>query len=376
MESLVWANIQHRPTRSLVTALGVALGTVLILLTVGLARGFILERNKREANIGAEIIVRSAGTFGTGLTGNQPSLPVVRTEELNRIPGVKQTTPLIQYVYASENGFGFRAVEAVEFEKYSEITGVRILSGQIAQSDSEINIDVVLARERKVVPGNEIEVMGRMMKIAGIYTPECGARIKMRLPVLQERLAATGLCSMILVKCSTPADQDAVALRIQQASTARVQRIPSEVEDQIILTRDLPNLLSKIPALEVFLRVVVGIAIGISTLVILLAMYTTITERTREIGILKSLGATNGFILRTIEQEALLISFSGALIGFLFALLARYFITHVTSLRNIEFEPGWILTAFLVALIGGSLGGLYPALRAAHLDPVNALDYE
>ncbi|MBX7219432.1 MAG: ABC transporter permease [Blastocatellia bacterium] len=376
MKNLVWANIQHRPMRFLLTALGVALGTLLILLTVGLAHGFVNDRARREASIGAEIMVRSAGTFGSGMGSNQPSLPVSRAEELRRIPQVQAVTPVIQYIQAADSGFGFRAIEAVDFEAYSAISGIRIVSGGVAQTDHEINIDTQLAKERNVTVGSEIEVLGSMMKIAGIYAPECGARIKLRLPAMQERLAAKGLCSLLLVKCSDPGQQDAVAEQIQRASTLRAKANANEIEDQIILTRDLPALYSKLPALDTFLNVVIGVAVGISSLVILLAMYTTITERTREIGILKSLGATEGFILRAIESEALIISLTGALAGLVLSLGAQFLLVRATALKHIEFEPRWIGFAFAAALLGGMLGGLYPALRAARMDPIDALDHE
>ncbi|MBI4751446.1 MAG: ABC transporter permease [Acidobacteria bacterium] len=379
MDNLIWANVQHRPTRSLATALGVAVSTVLILLTVGLARGVLHERSTREAKVGAEIQVRSSGTMTAGIPTNQPSLPIARAEEIKKIAGVKIVSPIIQYVQASDSGLGFRAIEAINFEEYSQISGIRLLEGAAPQTDEEVIIDDHLVKERKVKTGQEIEVMGRMMKISGVYGPESGARIKMRLSTMQERLAAQNLCSMLLVKCESPAVQDAVAIQIQRNSDARVlnDKGGTEVADQVILTRDLPNFYARgLPALDTFLNVVVGVAMGISILVTLLAMYTTVSERTREIGILKSLGAPNSFILRVIEQEALVISAAGALLGYVLALSARFGITHATSIKNIEFEPHWILITFVIALAGGAIGALYPAWRAVRLDPVKALSYE
>ncbi len=378
MDNLIWANVQHRPTRSLATALGVAVSTVLILLTVGLARGVLHERSTREAKVGAEIQVRSSGTMTAGIPTNQPSLPIARAEEIKKIAGVKIVSPIIQYVQASDSGLGFRAIEAINFEEYSQISGIRLLEGTAPQTDQEVIIDDHLVKERKVKTGQEIEVMGRMMKISGVYGPESGARIKMRLSTMQERLAAQNLCSMLLVKCESPAVQDAVAIQIQKNSDARVlnDKSGTEVADQIILTRDLPNFYAKgLPALDTFLNVVVGVAMGISVLVTLLAMYTTITERTREIGILKSLGASKAFIIREIEQEALLICALGVVVGFLFSFLLKVGITKFTSLQ-VELEPRWMLYAALIGLSSGLLGALYPALRAANQDPVDALSYE
>src|SRR5688500_10966529 len=132
---------------------------------------------------------------------------------------------------------------------------------------------------------------------------------------------------------------------------------------------------SVVPALIVFIKVVVGVAAAISMLVILLAMYTTVTERTRQIGILKALGMSKAAIAWVIEKEALLVSFLGVVVGVLLTLLARFAVMRVTSL-TIEIEPRWILISLLVGLVGGSIGALYPALRAARQDAVDALSYE
>jgi putative ABC transport system permease protein len=110
-------------------------------------------------------------------------------------------------------------------------------------------------------------------------------------------------------------------------------------------------------------------------LVILLAMYTTVTERTRQIGILKALGMSKGKIAWVIEQEALLVSFLGVTVGVALTLAARFFVMRVTTLV-VEIEPRWLLISLLVGIVGGSIGALYPALRAARQDAVEALSYE
>jgi putative ABC transport system permease protein len=183
---------------------------------------------------------------------------------------------------------------------------------------------------------------------------------------MQEQEGAEGRASAILVACVDPAKQEEVAARIRE-------RFP---DDQLIFTRDLPEIYaSGVPALNVFIKVVVGVAASISMLVILLAMYTTVTERTRQIGILKALGMSKPSIAWVIEQEAIIVSFLGVTVGVLLTMAARFAVMRVTTL-TIEIEPRWILIALVVGLLGGSIGALYPALRAATQDPVEALSYE
>jgi len=104
-------------------------------------------------------------------------------------------------------------------------------------------------------------------------------------------------------------------------------------------------------------------------------MYTTITERTREIGILKALGASRGYIIAEIEKEAAVISLLGLAAGFLVSVVAGFLINRAYDLK-FEYGWRWALVAAGIGLAGGLVGALYPAVRAANLDPVSALAYE
>jgi putative ABC transport system permease protein len=121
--------------------------------------------------------------------------------------------------------------------------------------------------------------------------------------------------------------------------------------------------------------VLVGLAAIVSALVVMLAMYTTITERTREIGILKAMGASRRYIVMIIESEAILISVVGLVAGFVLSFLAGFAIHRVYGLF-FEYSWGWALTAAAIGILGGAVGALYPALRASNLDAVSALAYE
>ncbi len=129
------------------------------------------------------------------------------------------------------------------------------------------------------------------------------------------------------------------------------------------------------PALNIFLKVLVGLGAFVSTIFVLLSMYTTITERRKEIGILKSLGAPKSFIISTIEGEAFLIGVLGVILGFAVSFLASFIIGKTFELP-FEFSRGWILTAILIAVGGSLFGALYPAWRASTIDPVEVMANE
>ena len=126
----------------------------------------------------------------------------------------------------------------------------------------------------------------------------------------------------------------------EQVATNLQNRFP---DNQILLTSQIEELyMSSVPALGVFLNVVIGVAAVISALVILLTMYTTVTERTRQIGIMKSLGMSNVKIGWIITQEALLISFCGIVGGVLLTLLTRFVLTKFTTVE-VSIEPTCVI---------------------------------
>jgi putative ABC transport system permease protein len=365
MDNLVLSNITHRPARTFVSVLGVAVGVLLIVFTVGLAHGILRERGRREASVGAEIIVRAPGTLG--LSGGQSlALDVSRAAEIAQLEGVRLAVPLGQNTVGSDTGFGMRLLDGITLDEYSRLSGLRIVEGRAFEGGDEAIVDTNWKEGRQAKVGDTVQLYDRPFRIVGVYEPPGGGRIKIPLATMQEQNGGEGRCTNILVACVNPAEQDAVAARIHD-------RFPDE---QIIFTRDLPELYaSGVPALNVFINVIVGVAAAISTLVILLAMYTTVTERTRQIGILKSLGMSNTTVAWVIEQEALLVSILGVLLGVVLTFVARFAVMRMTSL-TVDIEPRWILIALAIGLVGGTVGALYPALRAARQDAVQALSYE
>lgn len=363
MDSLVVSNIRQRPLRSAISVLGVALGVALVMLFTGLAHGMSDDLQKRSSNVSAEIIFTRPGSIQ--LTSASVNLSTKYIPLLQQIEGVESVTPVIRHFYAS-GAFGVDQVEGVDWDSFSKMNNIRIIKGQAPKSPDEIVIDETKAARNHPV-GSTLKVFGdKQYRVAGIYAPESGARVKMTLGALQDALEAPDKCTFVYVKVKNPSEQVAVAKRIDAAFTG----------NKIQLTREVfATIENSIPGLTVFLRMLVVLAAIVSALVIMLAMHTTITERTREIGILKAMGASRAYIIREIELEALLISFLGMLVGFALAAGAGFGIHKATSLI-FEFSPKWALTAGAIGLLGGALGAFYPAARAANLDPVNALAYE
>ncbi|MGB8507776.1 MAG: ABC transporter permease, partial [Pyrinomonadaceae bacterium] len=304
----------------------------------------------------------------TGLSGTQRfALPVSRADEISRVEGVRVAVAVGQNTDTSDTGFGMRVIDGIPFERYAQMSRLQVVEGRpLGEGGDEAIVDSIWKEQHKAQVGDPVKLYGREFRIVGVYEPPGGGRIKIPLSTMQEQVGSAGQCASVLVSCEDPARQDEVAARIHE-------QFPDQ---QLIFTRDLPELYaSGVPALNVFVNVIVGVAAAISLLVILLAMYTTVTERTRQIGVLKSLGMSNVTIAWIIEQEALMVSVLGVLLGVVLTLVARFLVMRLTSL-TVDIEPRWLLNSLLIGLLGGTLGALYPALRAARQDAVEALSYE
>jgi putative ABC transport system permease protein len=363
VDNLVISNIRQRPLRSAISVLGVALGVTLVMLFTGLSRGMSDDLQRRSANVRAEIIFTRPGSIaGTSTTAN---LSTKYVDLLKQIDGVETAIPVIRHFYAS-GVWGVDQVEGVDWDSFSKMSNIRLVQGRGPKADDEIVIDETKASRNHPV-GSSLKLFGdKPFRVVGIFAPESGARAKLSLEALQNILEAPGKCTYVLVKVRNPAEQVAIARLINE-------KLPG---NKVQLTADFfPSIENSIPGLAVFMRVLVILAAVVSALVVMLAMHTTITERTREIGILKAMGASRRYIISEIEREALAISFMGLLVGFALAAVAGFFIHKATGLI-FEFGGWWALTAAIIGMAGGALGAFYPAARAANLDPVTALAYE
>jgi putative ABC transport system permease protein len=365
MDNLVLSNIRQRPTRTLISTSGVALGVILVILMTALVRGMLNDRIRREQGVGAEIQFCRMGSQTLSASNAMP-LDVRYADRLKKIPGVRMVSPIGHYVQNGNTGIGIEMIDAIELDTYSAISNLRIAEGRVFQADDEVIIDEFKAKHGKIGVGDRMQVFGNKMKVAGIYSPQIGSRIKMSLGALQRALSQENKCLAILVKVDDGVAPEEVARRIDA-------ELPN---NQIVLTRDIGlNYGGQIPGIQGFVRAVMALSMVVSSLVILLAMYTTITERTREIGILKSLGASKIYIIGVIEKEAVAISLIGVAAGLVVALIAAFVIERATTLR-LEFHWNGILRAALIGLGAGLIGALYPAVRAAKQDAVKALSYE
>jgi putative ABC transport system permease protein len=246
----------------------------------------------------------------------------------------------------------------------------RYLAGGPFQGPNDALVDDSFARAKHVKVGDTIEILGHPFRVAGIVEEGKGGRKFIQLPVMQELMGAQGKASIIYLKLDNPANADAVV--------DEIKKVPG-MESYFV--NSMSNYLSQMtpthyPGLSTFLNIVIAISVIIGFIVIFQAMYTAVMERTREIGILKALGASKFYIVNVILRETVLLAVAGIVVGVAFSVAAKIGIAHRFPTIPVRVTGDWILNSSLIAIVGAVLGALYPAFKAAQKDPIDALAYE
>jgi putative ABC transport system permease protein len=365
VNKLIVSNILYRPIRTALSALAVAIEVAMVMLFVGLAHGLVDESAHRLEGVGADILVQPpSSSFLLALS--QAPMPIKYGDLLKQIPHVLAVAPVL---FNFNSIGGLNIIYGIDTPTFDRVTGGFVYhDGGPFQNPYDILVDDLYARANHLKVGQTISLLNHDFHVCGIVEHGKGARLFIPLDTAEDLLQVQDKASIFFVKCTEPGYTDDVSDAIHRL-LSKYQVLPVKEYMSLMTSNNLP-------ALNAFITVIVAIAVGIGFLVIFLSMYTTITERTHEIGILKSLGASKGYIITLILREAGLLSAVGILGGYGIAAVARKVILAKFPTLSIELTMEWALYAAILALAGSALGALYPALRAAELDPVDALAYE
>ena len=363
VNKLVVENLKHRPIRTLLTVLAIALQVTMILTLVGLSRGMVEGAAIRNRGVGADVIIRPAGTSVIGLS----SAPM--SEKMLGFVA-KQPHVVLATGTAVHPIGGIDTVSGIDLDKFNAMSGgFRYIEGGPFQGPDEVLVDEFYARQNNLRAGSNVRLMNREWRVAGIVESGKLARVFVQLPVLQELTANTGKISLVYAKVDDAKNIAAVVKNLRE-------QLPG---NPIYSMEEYLSLISvnNIPGLNQFITVIVALSIAFGFLVVFLAMYTAVLERTREIGILKALGATPFYVLSILLRETALLAVLGSLLGILLTYCTRWIIMtkYPASLTQV-IVPDWWLIAAAIALAGAVLGATYPGMKAARQDAIEALAYE
>ncbi len=359
---LVFENLKHRPVRTLIGIVVIGIQVTLILTLVGLKEGTLSDQAARASGVGADIIVRPPSSSVVSMSA---SMLAGYAAKIDQQPHVKLSTGVLQ-----QGTDLFNYVTGLDLPQFNKLSGgFHFVAGGQFQGPDDVMIDEFYARQHKYSVGDTVMLLNRPWRVSGIYQPGMLTRVVVPLATLQNLTANTGKVSMIYVKLDDSSKTDQVASQLRDVLK----------DDRIYSMEEFTSLFStsNIPMLNGFIWVVIGLGVVVGFLAVLLSMYTAVLERTREIGVLKALGASPGYILNILLREAALIAIAGAIFGILLSYVTRFVIHNLVPANLIQaIVPEWWLIAGAIAIAGALLGALGPGLKAARQDAIEALAYD
>jgi putative ABC transport system permease protein len=362
---LVLENLKHKPMRSLLSFLLIGIPVTLILTLVGLSHGMLADSERRARGSGADIMVRGADAKAI-LSGGTATLSEKFLDLLARQPHVQAVMGVV--THPVELPLVVNGVDIDQFDKVSG--GLHFLAGGRFQGPEDVILDQYYAKQKKKHVGETIQILNRSWRISGVVEGGQLAHILVPLKTLQDLDSVKGKLTLVYLKLDDPANTDMVKESLKQLLPGYPIWSMEDVASQL---RESVNS----QGLNEFIAVIVGIGVVIGFAVVCLSMYMAVLQRTREIGILKSLGGSKGFIIRIIWAEALLLGLGGTAFGIILSYGARLAIEALQPASfQVEIVYAWWPRALAITLAGATLGALYPGLSAASHDPIEALAYE
>ncbi len=365
MGELVLRNLVHRPLRTLIAVLAVAVEVALVVLIVGLTSGLLAETAKRIEGIGADVMLQppSSSVF---LAFSGSPMPIKIGDKLKELKYVQAVAPtLLQF---SSSG-GLDVIYGIDRDTFRAVSGGFVfLQGHDMEGPEDLLVDDWAAKAKHIQVGQMFNLLSHDFHVAGIIEHGKGARLFVPLATLQNLVGAREKASVFFVKCTRPEHAADVMEEMRQTFPGYTIR---PLKDFLSLMTS-----TNIPGLRTFIDAMIALAVAIGLLVIFLSMYTTVIERTRDIGVLKSLGADKGFIVRALLSESAMVCAFGIFAGTGLSYLVRAGFLAAFPTLSILITPGWILRAAGIALAGAILGASYPAWLASRKDAVEALSYD
>ena len=365
MNKMIVSNLAHRPVRSAISILAIALEVTLILLIVGFALGMLHDSRSRQAGIGADVIVLPPASSGiVGLS--DAAIPVRIDDVLSKLPHVAVVSPVILKVSASGT---LQTIWGIDLKSFEALRPFVYLKGGPLHGADDILVDDIYTNGKHIKLGDPIELFSHTFYVCGIVEHGKGARLFVPIPTLQELMGRPGMASGLYIKADTPGNTASVVNEVKSVHGMTGYVVQSMSEYLSTFTPE------HYPMLPTFLHIVIGISVTIGFIVIFQAMYAAVMERTREIGILKSLGASKFYVVNVILRETTLLAIGGIVAGIIISFVASEFIRQRTTLP-VDIGSGWVLRATVIAIVGAIAGAIYPAFKAAQKDPIDALAYE
>ena len=359
----VLQNLRHRWVRTLLSAIVVGIQVMLILTVIGLSKGMLEDTAQRAKGTGADIFIKpgSSISFSTGQTSEKYVAWVAKQPHVAQAVGVLM-------VPTSQPFLPVNGVDIPEFRRIS--IGFRFIQGGMPDNPDGLIVDEYYAQQHGLHPGMKVNLVNHEWTLSGVIRGGVLAHLIVDLRRLQYLTSNAGQISQTLVKLDNPALTNEMVNDLNAKLQGRMTAIS---------TADFVSMfnVNNLPALRAFIWVMVALAILVGFLIVFLSMYTAVVERTREIGILKALGAKPGTVIGILVREAIALAIVGCVIGVLLSFGAKGLIMSlVPASLQVANVPEWWPLAAGIAIVGALLGAIIPSMKAARQDAIEALAYD
>jgi len=396
---MAWASLIANKMRSILTMLGIIIGVAAVIALVSIGNGVKQDIQNSISSLGSNLLMVMPGAPRTpGVRpsqGSMKSLKVSDYQAISKLDGVKAASPYTanSYVTIYQSKNWTTTVSGVS-SNFQDVNNWTMAEGRFISSKNVENRERVAVVGQTVVKnlfagedpvGKEIRVKNIPFRVIGVLNSKGNGTmgndqddvIFIPYTTAMERVEGVDYLRMVYVVASDDNGIDRL-----QSDIENLLRVRHSIKDTNLDDFNIQNMKSIMETMEqttgtltLFLGAVAAISLVVGGIGIMNIMLVSVTERTREIGIRKALGATYFVIVTQFLIEAVVISLMGGLIGIALGIGASKLIGLVSGMSTVISVPTIVLSfAFSMAI--GLVFGIYPARKAAKLNPIDALHYE
>ena len=396
---MAWASLIANKMRSILTMLGIIIGVAAVIALVSIGNGVKQDIQNSISSLGSNLLMVMPGAPRTpGVRpsqGSMKSLKVSDYQAISKLDGVKAASPYTanSYVTIYQSKNWTTTVSGVS-SNFQDVNNWTMAEGRFISSKNVENRERVAVVGQTVVKnlfagedpvGKEIRVKNIPFRVIGVLNSKGNGTmgndqddtIFIPYTTAMERVEGVDYLRMVYVVANDDNGIDRL-----QSDIENLLRVRHGIKDTNLDDFNIQNMKSIMETMEqttgtltLFLGAVAAISLVVGGIGIMNIMLVSVTERTREIGIRKALGATYFVIVTQFLIEAVVISLMGGLIGIALGIGASKLIGLASGMSTVISLPTIVLSfAFSMAI--GLVFGIYPARKAAKLNPIDALHYE
>jgi len=366
LNKLIFANLAHRPVRTLLSVLAIAVEVTMILTLVGVSHGTLDSTAERARGVGADIVIRPPNS---SVMSSLNSAPISE----KYVDLIKQMEPHIKIATGTAiQSLTFPdSITGIDFPSFNQMSGgFQYVEGGDPVTDNDIAVDEYYARQKHLHIGDPVNLVNHTWRLSGIYGGGKLTRICVRLSALQAIMpGGEKHVTVIYGKLDDPK----LAPQVVEDLKKQLVNYPVFTMDELTSMYSISN----IGMLKTFIDVVIGVAVIVGFIVVFMAMYTAVLERTREIGIIKAVGGGPALVLRMVLRETVVLALSGTVVGILLTYGTQWIMRHSVPASLVqETVYEWWPIAGAIAIAGALLGAIIPGMKAVRQDVTEALSYE